>query len=175
MLCVFPRRTPLISVNHTYIYITPDFLNLDKVYSIIYSLSTIKKIQRFSIAYRYYRYGRYSLPLLDTVLVSNRYSEIHSPPPFARQPHRKRTKQIAEKKTSDAESFERQKQARAQQQKIEKIEKQIARLEKEIKAIDFELEINYEQTIAQPNFFDEYQAKKRRLEDLMNRWEALQT
>ena len=87
----------------------------------------------------------------------------------------KKTKQIAEKKTSDAESFERQKQARAQQQKIEKIEKQIARLEKEIKAIDFELEINYEQTIAQPNFFDEYQAKKRRLEDLMNRWEALQT
>ena len=59
-------------------------------------------------------------------------------------------------------------------QKIIKIEKQISRLEKEIKAIDFELEINYEQTIAQPNFFDSYQEKKKQLELLLEKWETLQ-
>ena len=60
------------------------------------------------------------------------------------------------------------------EQKIIKVEKQISRLEKEIKEIDFELEINYEQTIAQPDFFDTYQQKKQNLERLMQEWEDLQ-
>jgi len=48
-------------------------------------------------------------------------------------------------------------------------------LEKELKEIDFELEINYEQTIVQPNFFDSYQQKKQALEQLLQEWENLQT
>jgi len=71
-------------------------------------------------------------------------------------------------------TYEEQKQSRAEEQKILKVEKQISRLEKEIKAIDFELEINYEETIAQANFFESYQAKKKQLEELMQEWEALQ-
>ena len=71
-------------------------------------------------------------------------------------------------------TFEEQKQSRAEEQKILKVEKQISRLEKEIKAIDFELEINCEETIAQENFFESYQAKKKQLEELMQEWEALQ-
>ena len=71
-------------------------------------------------------------------------------------------------------TFEEQKQTRAEEQKILKVEKQISRLEKEIKAIDFELEINYEETIAQENFFESHQAKKKQLEELMQEWEALQ-
>ncbi|MDC1056139.1 ABC-F family ATP-binding cassette domain-containing protein [Flavobacteriaceae bacterium] len=79
-----------------------------------------------------------------------------------------------EKKESDPASFEKQKEQRAAQQKIEKVEKKIARLEKEIKEIDFELEIEYDKTIAQPNFFDNYQAKKNELEQLIQTWEELQ-
>ena len=79
-----------------------------------------------------------------------------------------------EKKESDPASFEKQKEQRAAQQKIEKTEKKIARLEKVIKEIDFELEIEYDKTIAQPNFFDNYQAKKNELEQLMQNWEELQ-
>ncbi len=79
-----------------------------------------------------------------------------------------------EKKESDPASFEKQKEQRAAQQKIEKTEKKIARLEKVIKEIDFELEIEYDKTIAQPNFFDNYQAKKNELEQLMQTWEELQ-
>ena len=70
--------------------------------------------------------------------------------------------------------YKKQKKARSNEQKIIKVEKQISRLEKQIKEIDFELEINYEQTIAQPNFFDSYQQKKQDLEHLMQEWEDLQ-
>ena len=71
-------------------------------------------------------------------------------------------------------SYERQKEIRGAQQKISKLERQISDLEKEIKKIDFDLEINYETTISQTNFFDTYQAKKRDLENLMKKWEKLQ-
>ena len=87
---------------------------------------------------------------------------------------KKTPKARLEKKENDPDKYEKQKETRAAQQKLEKTEKRIARLEKEIKEIDFELQINYEQTIAQPNFFDEYQAKKKTLEDLMISWEKLQ-
>jgi ATP-binding cassette subfamily F protein 3 len=72
------------------------------------------------------------------------------------------------------DGYEAQKKSRSDGQKIIKVEKQIERLEKEIKALDVELEINYEETIAQPNFFDAYQEKKKKLEGLMKEWEELQ-
>ena len=87
---------------------------------------------------------------------------------------KKTPKARLEKKESDPDKYEKQKENRVAQQKLEKTEKRIARLEKEIKEIDFELQINYDQTIAQPNFFDEYQVKKKTLEDLMISWEKLQ-
>lgn len=71
-------------------------------------------------------------------------------------------------------SYKRQKEIRGAQQKISKLERQISDLEKEIKKIDFDLEINYETTISQTNFFDTYQTKKRDLENLMKKWEKLQ-
>ena len=71
-------------------------------------------------------------------------------------------------------SYERQKEIRGAQQKISKLERQISDLEKEIKKIDFDLEINYETTISQTNFFDTYKTKKRDLENLMKKWEKLQ-
>ena len=91
----------------------------------------------------------------------------------------KELERVTKEKSKDppkdgGDTYEKQKQDRADDQKIIKIEKQISRLEKEIKAIDFELEINYEQTIAQPNFFDSYQEKKKQLELLLEKWETLQ-
>lgn len=72
------------------------------------------------------------------------------------------------------DAYEKQKKDRSKAQKLFKVEQQITRLEKEIKAIDLELEINYEATIATPNFFDTYQQKKKKLERLMEEWENLQ-
>ena len=70
--------------------------------------------------------------------------------------------------------YEKHKEIRGTQQKILKIEKQITNLEKEIKQIDLKLEIDYEVTIREPNFFDLYQAKKRDLDNLIEKWEKLQ-
>ena len=71
-------------------------------------------------------------------------------------------------------SFIEHKKNREVNKKVKKIENQIAQLEKEIKDIDFDLEVDYERTIRQPNFFDIYQAKKDKLKDLIEEWEAIQ-
>ena len=57
--------------------------------------------------------------------------------------------------------------------KLSKLEDQTATLEREIKAIDIELEINYDQTISSPDFFDHYQEKKKRLSHHVENWEVL--
>ena len=71
-------------------------------------------------------------------------------------------------------SFIEHKKKREVNKKVKKIENQIAQLEKEIKDIDFDLEVDYERTIREPNFFDIYQAKKNKLKDLIDEWEAIQ-
>ena len=81
-------------------------------------------------------------------------------------------KQI-QKKSDNKRSYEVQKKIKSLQNRLSKLEAAVAALEKDIKAIDFELEINYETTVAAPNFFDVYQAKKTELERLMLQWENL--
>ena len=66
-----------------------------------------------------------------------------------------------------------QKKEKSLKNKLSKLEDQIANLEREIKAIDLELEINYDQTISTPNFFDHYQEKKKRLSQHMENWGEL--
>ena len=60
------------------------------------------------------------------------------------------------------------------ERKIKKLENKIDKLEKSIKAIDIELEINYEKTIETENFFENYNYKKKQLKDFMDQWEAEQ-
>jgi ATP-binding cassette subfamily F protein 3 len=79
----------------------------------------------------------------------------------------------SKKKTTNENDYQTQKKLKSLQNKQSKVETQIADLEKEIKAIDLELQINYEATIAQPNFFDIYNKKKEVLAESMLRWEAI--
>jgi ATP-binding cassette subfamily F protein 3 len=53
------------------------------------------------------------------------------------------------------------------------IESGIASLEKEIAQIDHNLLMDYDATIAKPEFFDTYQSKKKKLEELMIKWENI--
>ena len=46
-------------------------------------------------------------------------------------------------------------------------------VEKKIAEIDHELLMDYDATIAKPNFFDNYQKKKKDLEKLMQQWEII--
>ena len=70
-------------------------------------------------------------------------------------------------------SYQEQKRLKSLQNKLSKVESSISKLEKELKDIDLELSINYEETIAQDNFFNEYHEKKKILEGLMKDWESI--
>lgn len=70
-------------------------------------------------------------------------------------------------------SFEDQKQLKSLKNQLSGIESKISALEKEIKKIDHDLLMDYDATISKPNFFDQYQAKKAKLEKHMEKWEDL--
>ncbi|MDC6389136.1 ATP-binding cassette domain-containing protein [Maribacter sp. PR1] len=76
-------------------------------------------------------------------------------------------------KEKNNQSFEEQKQLKSLKNKLSGLESEISSLEKEIKKIDHDLLMNYDATIAKPNFFDSYQAKKAKLEKHMEKWETL--
>lgn len=76
-------------------------------------------------------------------------------------------------KAENSSSYQNLKEQKKLQNKLGSIEKQIQTLESWIKDTDFELEINYEETIQQENFFDRYHAKKNELEMLYADWEKL--
>ena len=78
-----------------------------------------------------------------------------------------------EHKSSSKESYQNQKKLKSLHNKLSKTEASITRLEKVIKEIDFELSINYDETISKPNFFDQYHSKKKELEKLMENWEVI--
>ena len=90
-----------------------------------------------------------------------------------RDAERRIPEKIIQKTSNNKRSYESQKKLKSLQNRLSKLEVAIAALEKDIKAIDIELEINYEATVSAPNFFDTYQAKKAEIESHMQQWEAL--
>ena len=86
-----------------------------------------------------------------------------------REAERKTIVKSEAKASSNKQSYASQKQLKSLNNRLSKVESSISSLESEIKAIDLQLEINYDKTVAVPNFFDAYQAKKTKLEDLYNR------
>jgi ATP-binding cassette subfamily F protein 3 len=86
----------------------------------------------------------------------------------------KQEKIASDTKETAKQSYQDQKKVKSLSNKLSNVESKINKLEREIKEIDVELAINYDQTIAQPNFFDNYQAKKDLLSSLMEDWEILQ-
>ncbi len=69
--------------------------------------------------------------------------------------------------------YNEQKKSKTLTNRLSKVESQIADLEKEIAEADVALANNYDETTAKPHFFDNYKAKKRKLEDLMTEWEEI--
>ncbi len=88
----------------------------------------------------------------------------------------KRTKVTSDEnrnKPSNKNEYKNQKKLKSLNNKLSKTEASITKLEKEIKEIDFELSVNYDETISQPNFFESYQQKKKELDQLMINWETI--
>lgn len=77
-------------------------------------------------------------------------------------------------KTINKQSYQDQKRLKSLQNRSSKIESQINELERKIKEFDVDLATNYDQTVSDPEFFDNYQKKKERLLELMADWENVQ-
>ncbi|PIB26311.1 ABC-F family ATP-binding cassette domain-containing protein [Maribacter sp. 4G9] len=103
---------------------------------------------------------------IDFYLEQRKVNDFRS---IEKREEKKQEKPVEKKNTS----FEDQKQLKSLKNQISGLESKIATLEREIKKIDHDLLLNYDATIAKPNFFDDYQNKKARLEKHMEKWEAL--
>ncbi|MEZ4874191.1 MAG: ATP-binding cassette domain-containing protein [Flavobacteriaceae bacterium] len=77
------------------------------------------------------------------------------------------------KTATGKESYEQQKKLKSLQNRLSKAESSIHVLEKELKELDVELSVNYDETIAKPNFFSQYESKKDKLRNLMKEWEQI--
>ena len=76
-------------------------------------------------------------------------------------------------KNSGAEAYEARKSIRSLKNRLGALENRIQDLESELAEIDHQLMMNYDKTISEPDFFDRYQARKKKLEALMVEWETL--
>ena len=81
---------------------------------------------------------------------------------------------VKKEKTKEGQtSFQDQKKLKSLKNRLSSVESNIATLEKEIAAVDHDLLMNYDATIAKANFFEIYEKKKSDLEDQMKNWEKL--
>ena len=78
-----------------------------------------------------------------------------------------------QKAAAPKQSYEDQKQLKSLNNRLSKVESSIATLERAIKAIDVEMETNYDQAVSQPGFFEKYQSKKDQLNQFMSDWEQI--
>ncbi len=89
-----------------------------------------------------------------------------------------RTKQSEEKDGSKKEAYQAQKasgkELRQMQNKVSKIEREISKLELEVEQEDKKLAENFEEVSKDPTFFEKYEAKKKKVENLMEEWELLE-
>lgn len=99
------------------------------------------------------------------------YLEQRAVANFREMEQQKETVSAPTKVTANTEklSFEQQKQQKAAQNKLNKIENQIATLEEELKQIDMQMG----QGVQSNDYYKEYEQKKRMLEELMTEWENL--
>lgn len=99
------------------------------------------------------------------------YLEQRAVANFREMEQQKETLSALTKAAANAEklSFEQQKQQKAAQNKLNKIENQIAALEEELKQMDVQMGLGVQSN----DYYKEYEQKKRMLEELMTEWENL--
>ena len=99
------------------------------------------------------------------------YLEQRAVANFREMEQQKETVSAPTKAAASAEklSFEQQKQQKAAQNKLNKIENQIAALEEELKQMDVQMG----QGVQSNDYYKEYEQKKKMLEELMTEWENL--
>lgn len=85
-----------------------------------------------------------------------------------------KTKKVQTQNKNSKKSYEQQKELKTLKNQLSKVESKINKLEKTIEEKDLALALDYDKTSADPTFFDAYTADKKKLEQLMAKWEKLQ-
>jgi len=82
---------------------------------------------------------------------------------------------LSRKRTNDDSkpSFEQQKKVKSLNNRLSNAESEINKLEREVQKMDAELAANYDKTAADPKFFERYKAKKKQLDEWMQKWETV--
>ncbi|HUH26740.1 ABC-F family ATP-binding cassette domain-containing protein [Gelidibacter sp.] len=78
-----------------------------------------------------------------------------------------------EPKETNKQTYEDQKKLKSLNNRLSNVEAKISQHEKEIKTMDVALATNYDKTVADPKFFEQYESKKKKLSKLMTEWESV--
>lgn len=84
-----------------------------------------------------------------------------------------KVKQAVKKEEDKKVDYKDQKKIKSLKNKLSNVESEISTLESDIKKIDQKLLLEYDATIAEPDFFEKYESKKKKLKELMSTWEEL--
>lgn len=76
-------------------------------------------------------------------------------------------------KETNKQSYDDQKKLKTLNNRLSNVESKISQFEKDLKTMDVSLATNYDQTVADPKFFDRYESKKKKLAALMTEWETI--
>ncbi len=87
---------------------------------------------------------------------------------------RDKVKKIVVEENNNKQTYEEQKKFKSLNNRLSKTESLIADLEKKIKEADAELAENYNEVVEKPNFLEDYNSNKKKLENLMLDWEKIQ-
>lgn len=78
-----------------------------------------------------------------------------------------------EPKETNKQTYEDQKKLKSLNNRLSNVEAKISQHEKDIKTMDAALAANYDKTVADPKFFEQYETKKKKLSKLMTEWESV--
>src|SRR5690606_22985126 len=78
-----------------------------------------------------------------------------------------------EPKETNKQTYEDQKKLKSLNNRFSNVEAKISQHEKDIKTMDVALASNYDKTVADPKFFEQYETKKKKLSKLMTEWESV--
>ncbi|WP_442846520.1 ABC-F family ATP-binding cassette domain-containing protein [Leeuwenhoekiella sp. H156] len=85
----------------------------------------------------------------------------------------KKDKKEKAKPVASKNTYHDQKKFKSLSNQLSNTEAEVQKLERELKKMDAELARDYEKTSAKPDFFDNYNAVKKKLERSMEKWESL--
>ena len=85
----------------------------------------------------------------------------------------KKDPKVKVKEAAPKVEYKDQKKVKSLNNQLSNIESDVNKLEREIKKMDADLAADYDKTSAKPDFFAKYESNKKKIEQLMAKWEEV--